>query len=324
MVDVASVDKSVWLVVVVSALIVLALVSLILVSVSLISTEPVLPRSAFRTPSPTPAATLPPTRADPVPRLSTRHPTPRVSARTTATVIRTPTAPKHVRTTPKTRGEKRAKLYMLDRQGTKLRLLPNIDEPIVDVAYFRNGLLVLLAYGNLVYLTQDQQEVLEYHLPATEPIVQLAFFNDHVVGLSSDGHVYQFTFFNEDNYAWDPILPTLHDLLYICGTETGDVLWVQTKDRGIAYDATADVVDRQDFSEDTVRIYGTDCNEFLELHRATTSGVVHSSGGSQTIEDVYHGTWRDHEVVRVSYDHYLAGVQRVRTIGGNLYYIIEN
>jgi hypothetical protein len=184
--------------------------------------------------------------------------------------------------------------------------------------------LVLLAYGNLVYLTQEDDEVLEYQLPATEPITMLAPFGDTAVGLSEDGHLYQFTFFNEDNYAWDPILPTLHDIVYVCGTDVGDVLWVQTKDRGVAYDGTADVVDRQDYTTDMVRVYGADCNEYVEINRAETTGTVRSSGGNERIEDVYTGSWRGHEFVRVSYEHYLAGVQRVRTVGGNLYYIIES
>lgn len=212
---------------------------------------------------------------------------------------------------------------MLDRAGNKLRLLQGVSEPVVDVVYFRDGLLVLLAYGNLVYLTKDGTEVLEYQLPATESITQLAPFNDQAIGLSEDGRLYKFTFFNEDNYCWDALLPALHDIVYVAGTDTGDILWVQTKDRGVAYDTTADVVDRQDYSTDMVRVYGTDSNEYIDINRVETTGVVRSSGGTRTIEDVYTGSWRDHEFVRVSYEHTLAGVQRVRTIGGNLYYIIE-
>ena len=317
------VEQYVWIIALVSVVLVLSVVSIILVSVSMASSEPVIPTSAFRK-STTPRGAVPsaPLPA-PGPR-SARHPTPRVSARGTATVIRMPTSPKQVRTTPRVRGAKMAKLYMLDREGNKLRLLQGVEEPVVDVVYFRDGLLVLLAYGNLVYLTKEGEEVLEYQLPATEPIHQLAPFNDQVIGLSEDGHLYQFTFFNEDNYAWDPVLPTLHDIVYIAGTDAGDILWVQTKDRGIAYDTTADVVDRQDYTSDTVRVYGADCNEYIEIDRSTTTGKVRSSGGSQSIEEVYTGTWRDHEFVRVSYEHTLAGVLRVRTVGGNLYYIIEN
>lgn len=307
----------------ISVVLVLSVVSIIMVSVSLASSEPVLPRSALKK-STTPVSALPqPPPPEPVPRPA-RHPTPRVSARGTATVIRTPTSPKQVRTTPRIRGEKVAKLYMLDRAGNKLRLLEGVSEPVVDVVYYRNGLLVLLAYGNLVYLTQEGDEVLEYQLPATEPITMLAPFGEGAIGLSEDGHLYQFTFFNEDNYSWEPVLPTLHDIVYIAGTDAGDILWVQTKDRGVAYDGTADVVDRQDYTTDTVRVYGADCNEYIEINRSATTGTVRSSGGSERIEEVYAGAWRDHEFVRVSYEHYLAGVQRVRTVGGNLYYIIEN
>jgi hypothetical protein len=317
------VEQYVWVIALVSIVLVLSVVSIILVAVSLASSEPVIPRSALKK-STTPRTTVPsaPPPA-PVPRPA-RHPTPRVSARGTATVIRTPTSPKQVRTTPRVRGAKSNKLYMLDREGNKLRLLQDINEPVTDVVYFRDGLLVLLAYGNLVYLTKEGDEVLEYQLPATEPIIQLAPFNGQVVGLCEDGHVYQFTFFNEDNYSWDPVLPTLHDIVYIAGTDAGDILWVQTKDRGIAYDATADVVDRQDYTSDVVRVYGADCNEYIEINRGETTGTVRSSGGSEKIEEVYTGAWRDHEFVRVSYEHTLAGVQRVRTVAGNLYYIIEN
>ena len=316
-------QQYIWVIVLVSVVLVLSIVSIILVSVSMVSSEPVIPKSALKK-STTPRGAVPSAPLPvPVPRPA-RHPTPRVSARGTSTVIRTPTSPKEVRTTPRVRGAKNAKLYMLDRAGNKLRLLQGVDEPVVDVVYFRDGLLVLLAYGNLVYLTKEVDEVLEYQLPATEPVTQLAPFNDQVIGLSEDGHLYQFTFFNEDNYSWDPVLPTLHDITYVAGTEAGDILWVQTKDRGVAYDTTADVVDRQDYTTDTVRVYGADCNEYIEIDRGQTTGTVRSSGGSQTIEEVYTGAWRDHEFVRVSYEHTLAGVQRVRSVGGNLYYIIEN
>lgn len=312
-----------WIIALISVVLVLSVVSIIMVSVSLASSEPVLPRSALKK-STTPVDALPPSPPpEPVPRAA-RHPTPRVSSRGTATVIRTPTAPKRVRTTPRVKGAAIAKLYMLDRAGKKLRLLEGVSEPVVDVVYYRRGLLVLLAYGNLVYLTQDGDEVLEYQLPATEPIIMLAPFGENAIGLSEDGHLYQFAFFNEDNYAWEPILPTLHDIVYISGTDAGDILWVQTKNLGVAYDNTADVVDRQDYTTDTVRVYGADCNEYVEINRAETKGTVQSSGGSERIDEVYTGSWRDHEFVRVSYEHYLAGVQRVRTVCGNLYYIIEN
>lgn len=310
-----------WIIVLVAIVLVLSVVSIILVSVSVASSEPVIPRSALRK-STTPKAAVP-SPPVPVPRPS-RHPTPRVSARGTATVIRTPTSPKQVRTTPRVRGAKLAKLYMLDREGNKLRLLEDVQEPVVDVVYFRNGLLVLLAYGNIIYITKEGDEVLEYQLPATEDITMLAPFNDTVIGLSSDGRLYKFTFFHEDNYTWDPVLPTVDGITYICGTDMGDILWVQTKNYGVAYDTTADIVDRQDYRKDMVRIYGADCNEYIEIDKADTTGIVRSSGGSEKIEEVYSGTWRDHEFVRVSYDHYLAGIQRVRTVGGNLYYIIEN
>lgn len=306
----------------VAVAVVLAVTAVIVASISLATSEPLVPTRALRTP----AEAVPRAQDIPPPRpVEARRPTPRASSRgTTGTVIRLPTSPKQVRTTPKSPGQKVAKLYMLDSKGAKLRLLENIAEPIVDVCYFNNGLLVLLAYGNLVYLTREGDTVLEYQLPATEPIICLSAFNGQVVGLSEDGHLYAFTFFNEDNYDWAPVLPGLGDITYINTSSKGDCLWIQTPTVGVAYDATADVIDREDLTKDTVRIYGEDASEYITIDRSTTTGKIHSTSRSvETVDEVYTGTWLNHEFIRVGYDHYLSGVQRVRSIGPSLYYVLQ-
>jgi len=311
-----------WVILLVTLILVVSVVSIILVAISILCAEPVIPRTALRR-SATPIETLPVPLPVPVPR-APKHPTPQPeTSNTTSTIIRTPTSPRQVRRTPRSVvGGVLPKMYMLDNSGEKLRLLPDVTEPIIDVTYFRNGLLVLLAYGNLVYLTKDRDEVLEYQLPATENITHIVSFDEKVIGLSEAGKLFQFEFFNEDNYSWERFLPNVNNILYINGTQAGDALWVQSANHGVVYDTTYDVVERKDLPSNTLRVYGTDSNEYIEIDRSATSGVVYSSGGSTRIGDVYDGAWRDHQFVKVAYSHYLQGVQRVRTIGGNLYYII--
>jgi len=305
----------------VAVTLVLATVAIIVAAISLATSETFVPTRALKTP----AEAVPRAQDLPTPRPAEARTTPRASARgTTNTVIRLPTSPKQVRTTPKTLGKPLPKLYMLDPQGNKLRLLQNITEPIVDVCYFNDGLLVLLAYGNLVYLTREADTVLEYQLPATEPITCLAPFNGQVIGLSEDGHLYAFTFFNEDNYDWAPVLPSVGDITYLNTSAKGDVLWIQTPTVGVAYDTTADVVDREELTRDTVRIYGEDASEYISINRGATTGKIRSGARAvETVQEVYTGTWLNHEFIRVGYDHYLQGVQRVRTIGNRLYYVLQ-
>jgi hypothetical protein len=308
-----------------AGLIVVSLVSLLLISISVITREPVFPRSAV-VKSPTPRTTVPSTArrtASPLPPIAERHPSPVLNSERTATVIRTPTAPRNIRTTPRTERTRDVCLYMVDSDGNKLRMLTDITEPIVDVAFFRDGLLVLLAYGNLIYLTKEDDDVLEYQLPATEYIIELVAFRDQLVGLSNDGRLFHFTFFDEDNYGWEPFFPDLEGIVSIHSTERGDILWVQYADYGVVYDTTGDVIARREFGGRSLhRVYGEDQNEYIDIDRSTHTGMVHSSGRGKIISNVYSGAWRDHEFVHISAEHYLQGVQKVRTIAGNLYYII--
>jgi len=288
--------------------VVVVVISLVVVSLVLSVICIALAAVALSAPSAQPA----PKAAAPAPRAAAPQRTARVArASSSARAVRMPTAPRQARTTPRVPGTVIPKLYM----AGGYRLLANITEPVIDVCSFRDGLLVLLVYGNMVYRTDE----VDYHLPATETIVSIVSFNNTVIGLSDDGRLFEFIFVSEDNYSWKPYLQSLSGIYYINATGTGDVLWVQMPEKGLAFDKTLDVVARKELTSDTVRVYGTDLSEYIDIERGTCTGML-TDGTS--VPDVYDGAWQESVFWPTSYAQYEAGVQRVRSLFGTLYYVL--
>jgi hypothetical protein len=225
-----------------------------------------------------------------------------------------------IKTTPLDVSGMTDKLYVIDDCGVKRRLIPSITEPVIDIADLDEGLLVLLNYGNLMYLTHDDENLLEYQLPATENITQLASFNGEVIGLHTDGRLFIFDFEDEDHYSWRQIIPSVKTAAYISSPQDGSCLWIQTNKESFCYDTTLDIVSREPLQGDSVRIFGESLNEFITINRSSLIG----EGTLEKIENVYDGTFLNQEFVRISYDHYIKGVVKVKCIDGQLYYIIRS
>ena len=136
------------------------------------------------------------------------------------------------------------KLYVIDEAGEKHRIIPHIEEPVVDISYFNDGLLILLNFGNMLYLTHDEENLLEYHLPASENIIMITPYNDTVVGLGYNGRIYMFKFEDEDNYCWTPIITSVKNATYISSPIDGEHLWIQTASDAFCYDNTLDIISR--------------------------------------------------------------------------------
>lgn len=217
-------------------------------------------------------------------------------------------------------GDKIGRLYTIDPDGVKHRLLSNIVEPIIDVAPFRDGLLVLLNYGNMVYISHENDTIVEFHLPCTENINQLVAFAEEVVGLSMGGHLYKLRFFNEEDYEWQRVKTMVSDIIYISASEDQQTLFVKTAEAGLVYDNTWDVVARHDQDSSVIRIYGFDENEYIDINQ---QGMMGQFDDGSPMENIYYGCFTNDGFVKVTYEHHLQGVQKVKCIGGHLYYIIQ-
>jgi len=229
-----------------------------------------------------------------------------------------------LKVTPRSINDLVNKLYVINSDGSKHLLVPNITEPILDVCKFNDGLLILLNFGNLVYIVRENDNLLEYQLPASMDITMLASFNESVVGLGSNGRIYNFNFYDEDNYEWEQIITSVKDATYINAPTSGDCLWLQTPKSNLCYDTTFDIIHKQDIKTDEIRIFGADSDEYIHINRSDQKGFMFGQGEETYIDDIYDGAFLDGELIKVSYDNFLKGVQKVRTIDGKLYYIINS
>jgi hypothetical protein len=211
---------------------------------------------------------------------------------------------------------------MVDDKNEKHQLLKDVNDHIIDVAPFDSGLLVLLSYGNMLYISEENGQLIEYQLPVVDDIVPtlLVPFDDTVVTLADNGRLYEFEFFNDEQYSWIPILENITNATYIHSPHDGSLLWVQTPEKGMAYDTELNLVDSKPLGFDFVRIYGPTSTTYMDVNRNQLSG--RSSTSSTPYTDVYTGTWTNQQFVKVSYNQVQDGVKQVRTIGGHLYYVI--
>ena len=300
------------------ALIVASVVSIILVIITIVLLAVYLSKGSEQKPTPR-KFTAKEINTDRI-----REPPPREpkhQERNLKKIIKSPSTKRKVKLTPRDPSGKLDKLYVIDQDGTKHRMIPEISEPVLDIASYDEGLLVLLNYGNMMYLKKEDDKFIEYQLPGTIFILSIQAFNGEIIGLSQDGRLYGFVFFNEDNYEWKEILPTVHNAIYINSPDSQNLLYVQTSDQCMIFDTTLDLVHKQNCSSNIIRIYGEDETIYATVNKAELLAKL--SDSEKTKKNVYDGAWHNGTFVPVSHDQYLQGIQRVKSIDNRLYYIIN-
>jgi hypothetical protein len=233
-------------------------------------------------------------------------------------IIRTPSKIDSLRTVPLDAIKSMAKLYIVTDEK-RIRLLNNIYQPIVDLCAYHEGLLVLLSLGNMVYLCNENGQIIEYQLPSKEDIVSITPFQDGVIGLSSSGKLYKLLFENENNYTWIQILSSVNKASYISSPEDGDILFVRNGEKGITYDSTLDIIET--FDGNKIKIYGTTVDEIVYIDRASLVGKYENN--NTIIKNVFDGCFHRGVFVPVSYVQFEKGISKIKSIDSELYYIIN-
>ena len=305
---------------------VISIIAIILVSVAY-SQKPTSNSSskAVRTkPATSASSSAPTTTTSLLPIASGPPPSPpTVKSLSPRKIIKTPSVKRQMKTTPKDPSGYLDKLYVIDENNIKHRLIPKTTEPVIDIAYFNEGLLVLLNYGNLIFLKREKIDLIEYQLPGTVVIISIEAFNDCIIGLGQDGRLYQFNFENEDNYEWVPFFSSLKNVIYINAPTTQCLLFVQTATHSYVLDESYDIIEKYESTPNLLRVYGNSVNQYAIINRSELT-VQFSDTSISIKQDVYDGAWHNDKFVTVSYDHYIQGIQKIKTIDDQLYYIITS
>jgi hypothetical protein len=241
-------------------------------------------------------------------------------------IVKTPKRLTDLKRTPRSPTGRTDRLYVFDTDGNKSVLLPTVTEPVVDVAKYRDGLLVLLNYGNMIYLTTDPDtdQVIEYHLPSTQNIMMITPFKGTVVGLGYNGRMYIFDFYDENNYRWVQVFPSVSSASYISSPEDGSELFIKTSSSLLTFDGTMDIIANDDATKsDIIKVYGSTNKEMRYINRLGQTS--HRSIDDREPEtNVYDGCFASGQFIPVSYSEYSEGVLKCKSIDNQLYYIINN
>jgi len=92
-------------------------------------------------------------------------------------IIKSPSTKRKVKLTPRNPSGKSDKLFVIDEDGSKHRLIPSITEPVIDIAPYNDGLLIILNYGNMIFLNKEDTNFVEYQLPGTIDIISIEPLN---------------------------------------------------------------------------------------------------------------------------------------------------
>lgn len=241
-------------------------------------------------------------------------------------IVKTPKRLTDLKRTPRNPTGRTDRLYVFDTDGNKSLLLPTVTEPMVDVAKYRDGLLVLLNYGNMIYITTnpETEQMIEYHLPSTQNIMMITPFKGTVVGLGYNGHMYIFDFYDENNYKWAQVFPSISKASYISSPEDGSELFIKTATNLITFDGTMDIVANDDGTKsDIIKVYGSTNKEMRYINRLVQTSYK-SIDDSEPETDVYDGCFMSGQFIPVSYSEYSEGVLKCKSIDNQFYYIINH
>jgi hypothetical protein len=220
----------------------------------------------------------------------------------------------------------KGRLFSFNPDGSMKELLTTIPQGVLDLARFKEGMLVLLDQGDLVYISPDEEDKLvEYQLPGTVNISSLTTYQDEVYGLNSEGQIYKFVFFNEDNYDWERVTDIPPNVIYMNSTNDGENLWIQNNEgRGILYDESLDVIQNSPVNPEEIRIYGDDVSSFIQINRNTRTAVLTQPDQEPVVlKDIHSGTFHNGKFVSNKYQQHANGIKMVKSLNGDhLYYIV--
>ena len=240
----------------------------------------------------------PPARPPPAPRAVNVPPS------TPASRIVRSSSRKAMRTTPSAaKDAPMGRLFMVAGQQ-RTRLLPDVSEPILDVAPFGDGLLILLAYGNMIYVTEENGNLIEYHLVAANNVVptMIVPFDGTVIAVTESGRLFEFEFVNEDDYQWVPFLEQLSGVSYINSPACGSLLWAQTPSVGYLFNGDLTMLEQKPFDYDYIRVYGNSPGYYMDINRTAVTGTRNApEENPKSMDAVYGGAWLDREFVKMSY-----------------------
>ena len=142
---------------------------------------------------------------------------------------------------------------------------------VINVASYSDLVIFLLENGNMVinkfkeFYNAIDNNIRE--ISNNMEISQLTAFNGYLYGLGTNGNLYSLNndSFDSNNWDWIQEQQGITGIINITSTLEFQHLWVQTSSTGYLFDNNNDIILSIDYPSTSIRIYGTNMNNYFDL-----------------------------------------------------------